>query len=110
MELYLDIINNFSLEIKSTNATEYELINNSNHIQVYYLFTKLFFSIEGIIEASYNSFILFTYFMPERLFTIHQNFTKVFVKMTLKLFNLCFRRTIMESIIDLSFHIMKEKS
>lgn len=65
MELYLDIINNFSLEIKSTNATEYELINNSNHIQVYYLFTKLFFSIEGIIEASYNSFILFTYFMPE---------------------------------------------
>lgn len=66
-ELNLNIILDFSNEIKSTKTTENELIQICLFFfkSVYYLFSHNFFSIESIIEQSITVYLLFIYFWPE---------------------------------------------
>ena len=66
-EFNLDIIVEFSTEIKNTKTTENKLIQISLFYfkSINYLYSKQFFSIDLIIEQSNSVFFLFIYFSPE---------------------------------------------
>ena len=66
-ELNLNIIVDFSNEIKNAKTTENELIQISLFYfkSINYLYSKQFFSIDSIIEQSTSLIFLFIYFWPE---------------------------------------------
>ncbi|KAK8870894.1 hypothetical protein M9Y10_008806 [Tritrichomonas musculus] len=66
-EINLNILINFSAEIKKCRTTDYELIgiSASYYNSLNYLFSKNFFSIESIVEHSFGDTFIFINFLPE---------------------------------------------
>ena len=66
-EINLNILINYSAEIKKCRTTDYELIgiSASYYNSLNYLFSKNFFSIESIVEHSFSDTFIFINFLPE---------------------------------------------